>query len=100
MVQHILLDLYTISPAPYVVELDQHKLGPGLQTALEKTTGRRTVPNILINAKSIGGGDDIEALHNNDKIIGTISAMGGKRILKIEKKDPNEPKKAEVKFKA
>ncbi|KAL8976645.1 MAG: hypothetical protein Q9177_006809, partial [Variospora cf. flavescens] len=48
----ILLDKYTIVPTPYVVELDEHTLGPGLQAALEKSTGRRTVPNVLINGKS------------------------------------------------
>ncbi|EMD00979.1 hypothetical protein BAUCODRAFT_42814, partial [Baudoinia panamericana UAMH 10762] len=83
--KHILLDLYTIDPPPYVVELDQHELGTGLQAALEKSTGRRTVPNVLINGKSIGGGDDIEALHNDDKLVETVQSMGGKRIVEVKK---------------
>ncbi|EME50135.1 hypothetical protein DOTSEDRAFT_68858 [Dothistroma septosporum NZE10] len=102
--KHILLDLYTISPKPYVVELDQHKLGSGLQDALLKSTGRRTVPNVLINGKSIGGGDDVQALHDNGKIIDTIKAMGGKRITSVEKVKQSESghheTRAEVKFKA
>ncbi|KAK5168037.1 uncharacterized protein LTR77_006605 [Saxophila tyrrhenica] len=101
--KHILLDLYNISPPPYVVELDQHELGPGLQKALEKMTGRRTVPNVLVNGRSIGGGDDIEELHVSDKLMSTISTMGGKRIMKVEKAEPAEKadeKKAEMKFKA
>lgn len=103
--QHILLDLYTISPKPYIVELDQHKLGSGLQDALLKSTGRRTVPNVLINGKSIGGGDDVQALHDNDKVIDTIKAMGGKRIVSVEKNQDAESgghreTRAEVKFKA
>ncbi|KAL9578157.1 MAG: hypothetical protein Q9212_005896, partial [Teloschistes hypoglaucus] len=58
--KNILLEKYLITPSPYVVELDQHRLGPGLQAALQKSTGRRTVPNVLINGKSIGGGDDVQ----------------------------------------
>lgn len=44
------------------------------------------MPNILINGKSIGGGDDIEALHNSGKIVETVLSMGGKRIMTAEKK--------------
>lgn len=94
--KHILLDLYSITPPPYVVELDEHKLGEGLQAALGKSTGRRTVPNVLINGKSIGGGDDVGELHESGKLIDTVQSMGGKRIMKIEKTDP----KVEQKFKA
>ncbi|KAK5120530.1 hypothetical protein LTR85_006186 [Meristemomyces frigidus] len=96
--KHILLDLYNISPPPFVVELDQHELGSGLQTALQKSTGRRTVPNVLINGKSIGGGDDIEALHNTDKLVETVQSMGGKRVVSVAKKDAEA--KTEVRFKA
>ena len=34
-----------------------------LQTILQRTTGRRTVPNILIDFESIGGADDLALLH-------------------------------------
>ncbi|OJD35649.1 glutaredoxin domain-containing protein [Diplodia corticola] len=76
----ILLEDYSITPAPYVVELDQHPLGSAIQAQLQKSTGRSTVPNVLINGRSIGGGDDIETLHLNGKIEETIRSMGGKRI--------------------
>lgn len=78
-----------------MVELDHEELGPGLQNALQKSTGRRTVPNVLINGKSIGGGDDIQALHDTGKLIDKFQAMGGKRIMSIV-----EHAKAAVKFKA
>lgn len=97
--KHILLDLYAITPPPYVVELDQHELGSALQDALQRSTGRRTVPNVLINGKSIGGGDDVEALHMGDKLIETISSMGGKRIMEVKKKEAQGEQKTEVKFK-
>jgi glutaredoxin len=76
----ILLNKYDISPAPYVVELDEHELGPGLQDQLSKTTSRRTVPNILVNGVSIGGGDDIEELHTSGKLIQRIESLTGKRV--------------------
>jgi len=85
--KHILLDKYDIVPAPYVVELDMHNLGSGLQAALHKMTGRRTVPNVLINGKSIGGGDDVEALDGSDKLASKIKEMGGKRVMEATKKE-------------
>lgn len=73
-----------------MVELDQHELGAGLQDALLTSTGRRTVPNILINGKSIGGGDDIEHLHQERQLSDTIRAMGGQRIVRADVKDPED----------
>ena len=95
--QHILLDLYSIVPPPYVVELDQHELGSGLQAALNRLTGRHTVPNVMINGKSIGGGDEMQELHNENKVISTIMDMVGKRMTKVEKKDDT---RLGLKFKA
>ena len=80
----ILLEKYTIVPAPFVVELNEHRLGQGLQSALAKSTGRRTVPNVLINGKSIGGGDDVEALDTKDELIDKVKSMGGKRIVEAK----------------
>ncbi|KAL8839415.1 MAG: hypothetical protein Q9170_001755 [Blastenia crenularia] len=80
----ILLDKYTIVPTPYVVELDEHRLGPKLQAALEKSTGRRTVPNVLINGKSIGGGDDVQKLDLEGDLVGKVKSMGGKRIMEAK----------------
>ncbi|KAI4191645.1 MAG: hypothetical protein LQ346_004670 [Caloplaca aetnensis] len=80
----ILLEKYTIVPTPYVVELDEHPLGPGLQAALHKSTGRRTVPNVLINGKSIGGGDDVQKLDQDGELVGKVKSMGGKRIMEAK----------------
>lgn len=81
----ILLHQYKINPPPYVVELDEHPLGPALQAALGKQTGRKTVPNVLINGKSIGGGDDVEELHQSNKLVAMIKKMGGKRMMEVSK---------------
>jgi glutaredoxin len=66
----VLLEKYVIEPAPFVVELDEHPLGAKLQAKLRETTGRGTVPNIMVSGKSIGGGDDISAM-DNDKTLAT-----------------------------
>ena len=83
--KRILTDKYAIVPRPHIVELDKHPLGAALQNLLEKTTGRRTVPNILINGKSIGGGDDIEASEIAGTLVEKIQNMGGKRITSLTK---------------
>lgn len=72
-----------------------HPLGPLLQASLKKTTGRGTVPNILVNGKSIGGGDDIQQLHEGNKLIDTLKNLGGKRIMEIKLAGPDS--KVEVK---
>lgn len=62
------------------MELDEHELGPQLQAQLGQMTGRRTVPNILINGKSVGGGDDVQELHDSGKLADKVKSMGGKRM--------------------
>ncbi|CAG8381904.1 unnamed protein product [Penicillium salamii] len=80
----ILLEHYAIQPKPFVVELDQHPLGPYLQALLGQKTGRRTVPNVLVSGKSIGGGDDIAALEQSDELASTLKSLGGKWIVDVE----------------
>ena len=76
----LLLEKYNIDPAPYVVELDEHPLGPQIQARLAEITGRRTVPNIMINGKSIGGSDDITELDKDHSLVEKIKTLGGKRV--------------------
>jgi len=75
---------YKIVPAPFIVELDLEEGGRELQAKLFDMTGRKTVPNVLISGKSIGGGDDVESLHETGKLIETVKSMGGKRIMEAE----------------
>ncbi|EXJ86225.1 hypothetical protein A1O1_06595 [Capronia coronata CBS 617.96] len=101
----LLLEKYTISPAPYVVELDWMNspvpkppgeddgdddapvptLGRKIQDLLVSLTGRRTVPNIMINTQSLGGSDDLAHLHSEGKLEEEIKRMGGKRIVSVER---------------
>ncbi|RQM21085.1 hypothetical protein B5M09_010102 [Aphanomyces astaci] len=70
--------LKDIGAEVHVVELDL--LPPGtasqFQDTLDAYTGRRTVPNILLNGKSIGGGDEVEALHDAGKLVPLVQATG------------------------
>jgi len=45
----------------YLMELDQVDDGAALQDALEGITGQRSVPNIFISQKHIGGNSDLQA---------------------------------------
>lgn len=84
--KRILLEKYKIVPAPYVVELDVNPLGTQLQALLARSTGRRTVPNVLLMGKSIGGGDDILNYDETDQLASKIKEMGGTRITEIERR--------------
>ncbi|KAJ5517417.1 hypothetical protein N7527_008977 [Penicillium freii] len=87
----ILLEHYSIEPKPFVVELDKHPLGPYLQALLAQSTGRRTVPNVLVSGKSIGGGDDIAALDQSDELASTLRQMGGKWIVDVSHQEVEKP---------
>ncbi|KAL4751524.1 hypothetical protein BDW72DRAFT_173544 [Aspergillus terricola var. indicus] len=83
----VLLEKYSIVPAPFVVELDQHPLGPQLQSLLGENTGRRTVPNVLVNGRSIGGGDDIVALDEHDELASRLKSLASKWLQEVERKE-------------
>ncbi len=105
----LLLEKYSITPAPYVVELDlmtvkvptkkssedddeanDVTLGKKVQDLLATLTGRRTVPNIMINAQSLGGSDDVHRMDEDGTLVDMIKKMGGKRIVQIDKMDEED----------
>ncbi|RZC44713.1 hypothetical protein C5167_037652 [Papaver somniferum] len=52
---------------PFVVELDLRDDGAEIQNVLLDLVGKRTVPQVFINGKHIGGSDDTRAaLHNGE----------------------------------
>lgn len=65
--------------------MDEHHLGPYLQDQLNAMTGRRTVPNILINGVSIGGADDLVALDNENHLVGKVISLGDDRVDMVER---------------
>ncbi|EFY88351.1 glutaredoxin Grx1, putative [Metarhizium acridum CQMa 102] len=58
------------------LELDQITDGAALQDALEDITGQRTVPNVHINQKHIGGNSDVLSLNNSGKLEGLLKDCG------------------------
>lgn len=42
------------------------------------------MPNVLVSGRSIGGGDDIEALDMQGVLIEKVKAMAGKRIMEAK----------------
>ena len=61
-------------------------LGRKLQDFLAKSTGRKTVPNILINGRSIGGSDELAKLDADDELIKKIRDMGGRWVYEVERR--------------
>ncbi|KAL2895770.1 Glutaredoxin-C3 [Bienertia sinuspersici] len=46
---------------PFVVELDLRDDGSQIQDILLELVGRRTVPQVFVNGKHIGGSDDLQS---------------------------------------
>ncbi|XP_075493021.1 glutaredoxin-like [Primulina tabacum] len=59
-----------------VVELDAEGDGSEIQDALLKWTGQRTVPNVFIGGKHIGGCDATTALHRVGKLVPLLTEAG------------------------
>ncbi|XP_077987792.1 thioredoxin reductase 1, cytoplasmic-like [Glandiceps talaboti] len=67
-------ELFNSIDVPYkVVELDQMDIGKDIQDKLLEMTGQRTVPNVFINGKHIGGCDDTLKKHRNGELMSLIS---------------------------
>lgn len=58
------------------IELDIEKDGSETQAALAEWTGQRTVPNVFIGGKHIGGCDDVMALHSGGKLVPLLTEAG------------------------
>ncbi|KAJ3839485.1 glutaredoxin [Lentinula raphanica] len=57
-----------------ILELDEMSEGAEIQDYLAKKTGQRTVPNIFVNKKHIGGNDATQAAFRNGKLKTLIAA--------------------------
>jgi glutaredoxin 3 len=55
----------------HLVELDTLPNGSSIQAALQSLTGQRTVPNVFVKGKHIGGNDDSQHAFKS----GTLSEM-------------------------
>ncbi|GAA0164010.1 hypothetical protein Leryth_020907 [Lithospermum erythrorhizon] len=58
------------------VELDSQSDGSEIQSALASFTGQRTVPNVFIGGKHIGGCDDTHNMHSQGKLVPLLTEAG------------------------
>lgn len=57
-----------------VIELDTMSNGSDIQSALEAFTGQRTVPNVFIKGKHVGGNDKTQAAHKSGELQRLLSS--------------------------
>ncbi|KAM0945815.1 putative thioredoxin-disulfide reductase [Dioscorea sansibarensis] len=70
-------ELFTKLGTTYkTVELDVEGDGSEIQAALAQWTGQRTVPNVFIGGKHIGGCDNVMEKHNGGKLVPLLTEAG------------------------
>ena len=55
-------------------ELDLRGDGGAIQSTLKQMTGQRTVPNVFVKGKHLGGNDDTQAAFSSGKLQSMLSA--------------------------
>ncbi|KAK9365007.1 thioredoxin-like protein [Lipomyces kononenkoae] len=83
-VKSLLSDQYKMVPPPIIKELDIDVHEHEIQDALLDISGRRTVPNVFVGGKSLGGGDEMRLLHSQDQLMDVFKKNAGRRF-KISK---------------
>ena len=51
-----------------IIELNELENGPEVQSALLDISGQRTVPNVFVKGKHLGGNDDTQAAARSGKL--------------------------------
>ncbi|KAG0489238.1 hypothetical protein HPP92_008028 [Vanilla planifolia] len=59
-----------------VIELNVESDGAEIQAALAEWTGQRTVPNVFISGKHIGGCDNVMEKHNAGELLPLLTEAG------------------------
>ena len=66
----------------FAIELDKVDDGAAIQNALEEISGQRTVPNIYIGGKHIGGNSDLQAKKGELKsLLQSVSAVDAEMAI-------------------
>ncbi|KAI1736627.1 putative glutaredoxin [Xylaria scruposa] len=66
--------LNSVGAKYFAIELDKVDDGAALQSALQEISGQRTVPNIYIGQKHIGGNSDLQA--KSGELKGLLKEVG------------------------
>jgi thioredoxin reductase (NADPH) len=72
---------------PMIVDLTENENAKEIQAALESMTGRRTVPNIFVGGRSIGGGQETSALQAKGKLVPLLVEAGALQPLATNEND-------------
>ncbi|PSR96702.1 Glutaredoxin-C1 like [Actinidia chinensis var. chinensis] len=59
-----------------VIELDEESDGSETQSALAEWTGQRTVPNVFIGGKHVGGCDMVMQKHQRGELVPLLTEAG------------------------
>ncbi|TKY72788.1 Glutaredoxin-C4 protein [Spatholobus suberectus] len=70
-----------LNQVPHVVELDEREDGSKIQDILINIVGRRTVPQVFINGKHLGGSDDTVEAYESGRLT---------KLLGIETEDHDD----------
>ncbi|KZO93149.1 thioredoxin-like protein [Calocera viscosa TUFC12733] len=73
-----LLSELHLSPAPFIVEADLRSDTNLIKSLLTKLTHHSTFPNVFVGGVSLGGSDDIAALHESGRLKDILRAVGVK----------------------
>jgi thioredoxin reductase (NADPH) len=63
-------------PEPYIIDLSNNPKTREIQGTLKQMTKRRTVPNVFVGGKSIGGGDETAALQAQGGLVPLLVEAG------------------------
>jgi len=63
-----LLERYELVPPPKIIEVDLRDDGDFIKAVLTRLTGRSTFPNVILRGKSIGGSDELAAMHEDGRL--------------------------------
>jgi thioredoxin reductase (NADPH) len=76
---------------PYVIDLSQYSNTQKIQSTLQQLTGRRTVPNVFVGSKSIGGGDETAGLLRTNELIQLLQVAGALPTEQEKSEDARNP---------
>ncbi|CAL9730370.1 hypothetical protein MOUN0_J03994 [Monosporozyma unispora] len=85
--KELLAEYFDFDPPIVVVELDQHSNGRELQEYIGKKTGRKTVPNLIVNGQSKGGFDDLHQLYRMTALYNSFESWSAGKFTVVKKKE-------------
>ncbi|KAI0266976.1 glutaredoxin [Gloeopeniophorella convolvens] len=85
-----LLARYDLVPPPKIIEVDLRDDGDFIKAVLTRLTGRGTFPNAILRGRSLGGADDLAAMHREGRLRQLLEKAG----LRVRAELKGEPEDA------